>query len=286
MYSSLIQNWYQWGHFVGLAIAAGAAFWVFYEAARRRVEPTLWKALTVAAVVLVLPSLVFWAVPALSANRFISAVIPLAYVGMGAAALALVSLALYAAGVGVGPGITYCPDCEQPQHPSWEYCPYCAERQAQQADATMPAQPPPPSPAPPEPTEPAVFPEPEAAPARMQKTEVLRPTSPDTLAWLVLLSGTHAGKEFRLGQTTTIGRDPAHSDVVLDDSAVSRQHAKVRLRQGIFVLHDLASTSGTFVRDRETDEWVEVHKHTLVDGDRIKMGRALMSFMQIAGEEV
>jgi len=283
MYSSLIQTWYQWGHFVALAVAAAATFWVFYDAARRGVKATAWQVLTLIGVILVLPSLIFWGFPTVSTGNLAAAVVPLAYVGLGAAALALLSLFLYLAGVGVGPGVIYCPVCGQPQHPSWDYCPYCAQQQAQQA--ALAAAPPPQPPPPVAHTEPvAEFPQPPAAPAPAP-TEVLRPARPEELAWLVLLSGTHAGKEFRLGETTTIGRDPAHNDVVLDDSAVSRQHAKVRLQEGRFVLYDMASTDGTFVKDWETGEWVEVQKHTLADGDRIKMGQETFSFMQVTGEQ-
>lgn len=283
MYSSLIQTWYRWGHFVALAVAAAATFWVFYDTAQRGVKATAWQALTVIGVILVLPSLVLWGFPTLSTGNLATAVVPLAYVGLGAAVLALLSLFLYLAGVGVGPGVIYCPDCGQPQHPSWDYCPYCAQQQAQQAAAAVAAPLPPPPAPPPAPTEP-VAPQPlKAPPPRMEKTEVLRPVQLEELAWLVLLSGTHTGKEFRLGETTTIGRDPAHSDVVVDDSAVSRQHAKVKLEEEQFVLYDLASTDGTFIKDRETGEWIEMHKHTLVDGDRIKIGREVFSFMQVTG---
>jgi hypothetical protein len=137
----------------------------------------------------------------------------------------------------------------------------------------------------PEPTEPFAPPEPRVASPRIRKTEALRPAGTGTLAWLVLLSGTHAGKEFRLGETTTLGRDPTCSDIVLDDSTVSRQHAKVKRREGRFVLHDLASTSGTFVQGQVADEWAEVHKHPLADGDLIKLGRVVLSFMQVVGEK-
>lgn len=280
MYSPLIQTWYQWGHFVALAAAAAAAFWVFYDAARRGVEPTLWKGLTVIGVILVLPSLVLWGLPTLSAGNLATAVVPLAYVGLGGATLALVSLFLYLAGVGVGPGVIYCPTCGQPQHPSWEYCPYCAQQAATAEAAPAPA----PQPAPPR-TVP-VAPQPsEPPPPRTEKTEVLRPAHPEELAWLILLFGTHAGKEFRLGEITTIGRDPAHNDVVVDDSTVSRQHAKVKLEEGQFVLYDLASASGTSVKDQETGEWVEVHKRVLLDGDQIKIGEDVFSFMQVKREQ-
>jgi hypothetical protein len=284
IYSPLVRAWYQWGHFVALAIALASVFLVFYDAGRRGLEPTVWKAITVISVVLVLPSLIFWGVPTLFAGSLSAAVVPLAYAGMTAATLSLLSLVLYVAGVAVGTEIV-CPVCGEPQLPSWEYCPYCAQRQAQ--EAALAAEGPPPAPAPPPVIPTKVMsesPQPsrEPAPAR---TEVLRPMQPEELAWLILISGTHAGKEFRLGETTSIGRDPAHNDIVVDDSTVSRQHAKVRLQEGQFFLYDLASTDGTFIQNQESGEWSEIHKHQLADGDRIKMGRTHLAFMQVAEAE-
>jgi len=282
-YDSLIQTWYHWGHFVALAVAAGAAFWVFYNAANQGDRAAIWKTLTVACIILVLPSLVLGMFPTLSTGTLSSVVTPLAYVGLGATALAVLSLFFYMARVGVGPAITYCPACGQPQHPLWDYCPYCAQMQTQQAAAAV--LPPSPPPAPPPPTVPAspqLFEVPEL---KEEKTELLRQAELQQLAWLVCMSGVHQGKEFRLRETTTIGRDPARNDVVVDDSAVSRQHAKVKMEEGQFVLYDLASSSGTFAMDKETGKWVEVHKHALKDGDQVKMGREVLHFIQVIEEQ-
>ncbi len=111
------------------------------------------------------------------------------------------------------------------------------------------------------------------------KTVRLR-KEPPTFAWLVITEGIHAGHIFRLhSDVTLIGRDPS-CDIVLDDSAVSRQHAKVRVVEGeekqkTFVLHDLATENGTFVNDGE------VVKHELSDGDRILIGQTKLVFKQI-----
>lgn len=111
------------------------------------------------------------------------------------------------------------------------------------------------------------------------KTERLR-VEPPTFAWLVIVEGAHAGHIFRLHpDATLIGRDPG-CDIVLDDTAASRQHAKVRVVEGddkqkTFVLHDLATENGTFVNDEE------IVKHELSDGDRILIGRTQLVFKQI-----
>jgi pSer/pThr/pTyr-binding forkhead associated (FHA) protein len=112
------------------------------------------------------------------------------------------------------------------------------------------------------------------------KTEVLvKP--PAQLAWLVIYSGPRAGKDFRLGEITNIGRDATQNDIVIDDPAVSGQHARIKLEKGQFVLYDLASTNGTFIKDPETGEWKEIHKQALADKDRIKMGNTILFFMEV-----
>jgi pSer/pThr/pTyr-binding forkhead associated (FHA) protein len=100
------------------------------------------------------------------------------------------------------------------------------------------------------------------------------------MAWLVMTAGPWSGREFRLDDVTTLGR-AGESDIVLDDSGISRQHAKIRLRDGQFVLHDLATTNGTFVKNRETGEWEEISQHMLREGDQIQIGRYELAFIQV-----
>jgi len=113
----------------------------------------------------------------------------------------------------------------------------------------------------------------------MVKTERLR-VEPPTFAWLVIVGGVHAGHIFRLlPEVTLIGRDPS-CDIVLDDTAASRHHAKIRMVEGedtqkVFVLHDLATENGTLVNDEE------IVKYELNDGDRILIGQTKLVFKQV-----
>jgi pSer/pThr/pTyr-binding forkhead associated (FHA) protein len=106
------------------------------------------------------------------------------------------------------------------------------------------------------------------------KTELIR-KEPEQMAWLVQRSGPRTGKEFRLGEVTNIGRDASQCDIVVDNSTVSRQHARVRLEDGRFVLYDLASSNGTFVNDER------VQKQPLLDGDKVRFGDVDFSFMEV-----
>lgn len=120
----------------------------------------------------------------------------------------------------------------------------------------------------------------EGAPAPMgtgQPTVVLG-QPPPALAWLAVISGIRAGRLFPLDpRGTVVGRD-AQNDIILDDSAVSRQHAKLRREPGArknteqFYIYDLGSSNGTFVNDKK------VVRKALDDGDRIRIGETLLVF--------
>ena len=106
-----------------------------------------------------------------------------------------------------------------------------------------------------------------------QKTEILR-KEPETMAWLVVREGPFAGREFRLSEVTNIGRE-GNNDIVLDASGVSRQHAKVRLREGTFTIHDLGATNPTKVNGEEKS------RHELSDGDRVEIGPVTLIFKEV-----
>jgi pSer/pThr/pTyr-binding forkhead associated (FHA) protein len=95
------------------------------------------------------------------------------------------------------------------------------------------------------------------------------------VGWLVAANGRRAGRDTRLSRTTTIGRDGLRNDLVLDDSSVSAEHAKIKLERGRFVLYDLGSTNGTLLNTRR------VQKQTLADGDEIVIGHARLIFKEV-----
>ncbi len=70
---------------------------------------------------------------------------------------------------------------------------------------------------------------------------------------------------------TTFGRRP-YSDVVIDNLAVSGEHAAVRLLGDDAVIEDLQSTNGTFVNGNP------VHSHVLQHGDVVEIGRYQLRF--------
>ncbi len=68
-----------------------------------------------------------------------------------------------------------------------------------------------------------------------------------------------------------IGRDESCA-VYIDAPNVSRRHAEVQQKGGAFILVDLGSTNGTFVRGQQ------IEQHILKDGDVFQIGSAQIAF--------
>ena len=117
----------------------------------------------------------------------------------------------------------------------------------------------------------------DAPPAR-RATEVLNRAPAEGMAWLVVKDGPRTGHTFRLQEQTNIGGD-AGNDVILDDSALSGQHARVKFEEGHFVLYDLASTNGVYIYDTATQDWQRIYRYDLVDGQQVRLGRTVLHFM-------
>lgn len=73
-------------------------------------------------------------------------------------------------------------------------------------------------------------------------------------------------KEYQLiKDRSTIGRRP-YNDVVIDNLAVSGEHAVVQMVDGRAVLEDLGSTNGTYVNGKA------IKKQELAHDDTIEVG--------------
>ena len=107
------------------------------------------------------------------------------------------------------------------------------------------------------------------------KTQFINEPAP-TLAWLVVRQGAQVNQQLQLrAGSNTIGRDGQRSELVVDDPSVSSEHARIRYEGGAFVIHDLASSNGTFVNGRRVD------KQRLVDNDQVRLGRLECVFKTI-----
>lgn len=77
---------------------------------------------------------------------------------------------------------------------------------------------------------------------------------------------------------TTLGRRP-YNDIVIDNLAVSGEHAVVQMTDGQVFLEDLNSTNGTYVNGKA------VKKQLLQDGDSVEVGKYKIKFVSDAHAE-
>jgi hypothetical protein len=80
------------------------------------------------------------------------------------------------------------------------------------------------------------------------------------------------GRNFPLtGSRCTIGRDSS-CDIVLSDSSVSSEHARLSHDDGGWRVANLLSTNGTFVNDKR------ISNESVKNGDRVRLGRVEFIF--------
>lgn len=92
-----------------------------------------------------------------------------------------------------------------------------------------------------------------------------------TSATLTVLEGADKGQQFTIASyETTIGRQK--NDILINDTAASRQHAKIVFEAGNFFIEDLNSANGSYVNGKR------IGKKQLQDRDHIKLGDTLFSF--------
>lgn len=98
------------------------------------------------------------------------------------------------------------------------------------------------------------------------------------MAKLILISETDK-QEFELGPFNSIGRHPDNTIQILD-RIISKEHAQIqRMPDGRFLLRDLRSLNGTFMRGEKVSECY------LDDGDEITMGSTRLMFMDKDSED-
>ncbi|HVX13217.1 MAG TPA: SpoIIE family protein phosphatase [Pirellulales bacterium] len=95
------------------------------------------------------------------------------------------------------------------------------------------------------------------------------------MAFLRALNGTEQGKLYRLDRANSIlGRHP-DCDIVLDEGAVSRQHAQISSASNEFFVEDLGSRNGTTVNGQPVRG-----RRRLYNNDQVKICDLLFSFQE------
>ena len=88
-----------------------------------------------------------------------------------------------------------------------------------------------------------------------------------------VVSGSSAGKVFKLPQSEAkIGRDSTNL-VAIEDAKASREHAKIRFADGTYSIVDMGSANGTYVNDSKISG-----QTPLSDGDLVKVGDTVLAF--------
>jgi hypothetical protein len=132
---------------------------------------------------------------------------------------------------------------------------------------------------------PAPAPEPEADPHPEPDLEpVAEAPEPEPrrapLAFIVERTGASAGTAHMLAEESYVGRS-AESDVVLENNAVSKRHARIRYEHGAFVYWDLASANFSFLVGPDGERTRLLEPHTLRDGDTLDLADARITFLDI-----
>jgi pSer/pThr/pTyr-binding forkhead associated (FHA) protein/tetratricopeptide (TPR) repeat protein len=92
-------------------------------------------------------------------------------------------------------------------------------------------------------------------------------------AKIIVIQGTspHEGYDL-IGDEIIIGRDP-DCDISLEDPKISREHAKITLKDQKFYIADCGSSNGTFVNHKQI-----VEEKELTSSDQIQLGDAVLQF--------
>lgn len=98
-------------------------------------------------------------------------------------------------------------------------------------------------------------------------------------ATLLVINGPNRGARFDVtrNEPLLIGRSVG-THIRVDDTEMSRQHAKVLEDRGVYRVVDLQSANGTFVNGQRVSE------HTLVNGDSIRLGATVLTFQMTPTE--
>ena len=107
-------------------------------------------------------------------------------------------------------------------------------------------------------------PEEKARPAKRKKRE-----QPQLV---VITADRNVGAKYMLTDEILIGR-AASSDVLIDDTYASQQHARIFPHDSVYCVEDLGSTNGTYVNGRKISYPLELRV-----GDRIKIGKTVFEF--------
>lgn len=99
--------------------------------------------------------------------------------------------------------------------------------------------------------------------------------------FLFVLKGARKGQFYQLTQKRSeIGRNVRDVQIFIEDSAASGTHGAIVFEENQWLLHDFASTNGTFLNGERLGKTAP-NPSVLNDGDRITIGTSEMVFKSI-----
>ncbi|MFO7320419.1 MAG: FHA domain-containing protein [Chloroflexota bacterium] len=113
----------------------------------------------------------------------------------------------------------------------------------------------------------------------MAETDTDTPVRLARLVWKDPQTGEPRSYDLTEGATVTLGR-MADNDICIRERHVSRRHAVISYRAGIFTINDLGSANGTFVNDRQL-----TGLFPLASGDRIRLFVPTLIFCALPGSD-
>lgn len=111
------------------------------------------------------------------------------------------------------------------------------------------------------------------------ETVVMRHAPSRILAWLAVTDGPSKGRTYQLREgDNTVGRE-GENDLVIEDNAISRRHAMVRVQDDRYVLIDMGSRGGTRIGNRV------IEGKPVASGGVITLGNTWLNLVQVANQE-
>ncbi|CCE22809.1 GGDEF domain-containing protein [Methylotuvimicrobium alcaliphilum] len=72
--------------------------------------------------------------------------------------------------------------------------------------------------------------------------------------YLVILSGKHIGKQFKLTRQKNVFGRGHDADIIIADPKISRRHGAFIIKAGVVMVEDYGSTNGTYIDERRIDK--------------------------------
>jgi len=95
------------------------------------------------------------------------------------------------------------------------------------------------------------------------------------MGWLAITEGDHEGEAFHFYEGRNVIGSSPQCHMMISDEGIQSQHFGVRIDSKRWMLTDFDTDGGTFLNGKR------VYRNELQDGDRIKIGKALLRIKKL-----